>query len=129
MIEISKELWLEVIKPKIKDEVLKDGVIEHFEIVDNTLNVCMFYESKDIDCKGNGLHSPYNINIYELAHKCKEWALSKGYYLHSHIKEDNECWCIVKSLDNITRQFSCEMDTESEAIIKACEWILKEIKK
>ena len=25
----------------------------------------------------------YEYNIYELAHKCKEWALSKGYILMS----------------------------------------------
>ena len=73
----------------------------------------------------HGAFHPCRINIYELAHKnLKEWALKQGYYLHSHTKEYNDCWCIVKSLDNITQQLSCKMDTEVEAIIKACTYIL-----
>lgn len=113
MIEISKELLSEVFGVNIDEN---DIYIK---------NNYTYYSY----CRCDNEWINASSNIYEFAHKCKEWALSKGYYLHSHIKEDNECWCIVKSLDNITRQFSCEMDTESEAIIKACQWILKEIKK
>ena len=30
------------------------------------------------------------INIYELAHKCKEWALSKGYQFKVYIQTNGE---------------------------------------
>ncbi len=31
-----------------------------------------------------------SINIYELAHKCKEWALSKGYIINSGATTSND---------------------------------------
>ena len=68
------------------------------------------------------------INIYELAHKCKEWALRKNYILAS---ESNTyggiCNMSISSIDidvfyNI--QSTTRANTEVEAIIQACEWIL-----
>ena len=68
------------------------------------------------------------INIYELAHKCKEWALRKNYILAS---ESNTyggiCNMSISSMDvdvfyNI--QSTTRANTEVEAIIQACEWIL-----
>lgn len=62
-----------------------------------------------------------SINIYELAHRCKEWArdnsfinimtYKKGPY---YFVEDNDF------LDN--EDF--KSDSEPEAIFKACQWIL-----
>ncbi len=77
-----------------------------------------------------------DINIYELAHKCKEWANSFGYDLYSHrfdanasysyldldikgIYRDCEVW---RFSGNYLEEF--EGDTEAEAIFKACQWIL-----
>ena len=71
------------------------------------------------------------INIYELAHKCKEWAYENNYYVYStpsfalegvaYIVEDNNIGKRLKTL---------QLGSEVEAVIKACEWILdnKEIK-
>ena len=76
-----------------------------------------------------------NINIYELAHKCKEWALSKGYYISLIIDEDDKTKC--RYVLNLSWNDGYEVDfiiasepysTETEAIIKACEWILDNIK-
>lgn len=73
------------------------------------------------------------INIYELAHKCKEWAYRKGYALESmpfglsEAKARCEIWTNLgdtQIADTITDTF--EADTEPEAIFKACEWILKQ---
>ena len=77
------------------------------------------------------------INIYELAHKCKEWAFEQGYELYS-VKNYS-----VRTSDAVSRigmwlsivmsnsKSSLEMksknifaDTEPEAIFKACQWIL-----
>ncbi len=60
------------------------------------------------------------INIYEFAYKCKEWALSKGYFIYS----TNEL-SFIKSLSLETIEtLSNGKDTEIVCIIKACEWIV-----
>lgn len=70
-------------------------------------------------------------NIYELAHKCKEWAFKQGYELFSRIlSNDNQmsgnCLVIRVESDPETVLTITNADTEPEAIFKACEWILKE---
>jgi len=55
----SKELLSEVLGYKVKDIVLS---------TEN--NLCFF-----------SCNVEHRINIYELAHKCKEWAFNKGYEL------------------------------------------------
>jgi hypothetical protein len=63
------------------------------------------------------------VNIYEFVFKCKEWALTKGYFIYS----TNELSFIKTfSLETI-ETFSNGKDTEIECILKACEWVLKEI--
>ena len=68
------------------------------------------------------------INKYKFAHMCKEWALRKNYILAS---ESNTyggiCNMSISSIDidvfyNI--QSTTRANTEVEAVIKACEWIL-----
>ena len=63
----------------------------------------------------------FEVNIYEFAFKCKEWALTKGYFIYS----TNELSFIKSfSLETI-ETFSNGKDTEIECILKACEWILE----
>lgn len=117
MIEISKELLSEVYNFEVKDFVQlgTDDVI--YEVRFNGLK--------------NGTN--YNIiNIYELAHKCKGWALSKDYKLVSLSREcflydTQELYDVSEQLNQWSEWF--EADSEIEAIIKACEWIIKEISK
>jgi hypothetical protein len=62
-----------------------------------------------------------SINIYELAHKCKEWAFTKGYYLDSGKQDDGfRCFIATKEYSTMVKQ-----NTEPEAIFKACEYILE----
>lgn len=74
-------------------------------------------------------------NIYELAHKCKEWALNKGYIIeigvHPTIKKDrsDRDYFYKITTDRGQRFISNFVEiikTEPEAIFKACEYILKE---
>ena len=71
-----------------------------------------------------------DINIYELAHKCKEWAYNQNYQLRSSYKsfEMGEAWCevIARAPDNdiFLLMSNTGADTEAEAIFQACEWIL-----
>lgn len=73
--------------------------------------------------KINGIVEEHNI--YELAHKCKELALDKGYDICSGInfaviqtEEEGIIW-------NTTIE---ENESEPEAIFKACQWILDNAK-
>ena len=54
-----------------------------------------------------------SINIYELAHKCKEWALQYDYTILSS-----------KGYATISGKVFYDK-TEPEAIFKACQWILE----
>ena len=72
----------------------------------------------------------FDYNIYKFAFKCKECALSKGY---SHLSGKDDIYekgegfvCSIGSTTVLIKDFYA--DTEIEAIVKACSWILgKEI--
>lgn len=75
-----------------------------------------------------------SINIYELAHKCKEWARRHSYFILSQ-PDDNETsleyYAVIDTfIDGVytSNIFNCREESEPEAIFKACEWILKEMK-
>lgn len=95
----------------------------------------------NIACLRDGDGGGWDYNIYEFAFRCKEWALIRGYSLLSGrpIVRDEEgtqvfnYWykCYIweideNSIDSPTQNTKIETDseTEPEAIIKACEWIL-----
>ena len=61
-------------------------------------------------------------NIYELAHKCKEWAHSRSFMIQSYLYNTKARADLLSSCD-VDEKFIA--DTEPEAIFKACEWILK----
>ena len=77
----------------------------------------------------------FEMNIYEFAFKCKEWALDKGYTIESHTnrsfisKYNREYFSVAKIFKETDSMRINTIDeiTEIKAIIKACEWILKEI--
>ena len=116
---ISKELLSEVLEENIS-EVYKIGSNPNFK--QNTLLFKLY-----------GCGELCNINIYELAHKCKEWA-SKQYYSVMSGWEMTH-WggayhvVLYKNPNSILFSMST-IETEPEAIFKACQWILdnKDIK-
>lgn len=69
------------------------------------------------------------VNIYELAHRCKEWVISRGYDILSGGLEAGLYSCYIDYSD---KRYTLQMnplhhefaDTESEAIFKACQCIL-----
>ena len=86
-----------------------------------------------------GLNENYKaeINIYELAHKCKEWALSEGYIIevgvHPTIKKDRSDRDYFYKIttdrgQRLISKFVEIIKTEPEAIFLACELILKEMR-
>lgn len=106
----------------------------HKSIIKNNI-INYFYNSKD--SRGYLFETNEHINIYELAHQCKEWASSMGYDLFSHRFDADASYAyldldiknIQPTIDNkylfigsFIKEF--EAGTEPEAIFKACQWIL-----
>ena len=85
-----------------------------------------------IEYTSNVAGNPYNyithdkINVYELAHLCKEWAISKGFITHSvrNLKE----YVVYLSGDFREPSDDFRCNSEPEAIFKACQWILDNVK-
>jgi hypothetical protein len=109
-----------MVSKKILDAVLGLN-IRQFEIVGNDIIYQVFEMSKD-----------EKINIYELAHKCKEWAVMlqpnkqalssyPRWGNHKDYPETNGHYYICQHL---VTGVQFEAETEPEAIFKACEWIL-----
>ena len=82
----------------------------------------------------------YNrIDIYEFAYKCKEWILNQKnkdcFYIADQFSLNIESqmgvikyfWCVLlKNNSRVSPEFKA--DTEIEAIILACNWILENSK-
>ena len=101
---ISKELLSEVLKENLTKS------IKSLTIRDNNIIPCN---------QGSPIHKP--INIHELAHKCKEWAIKNGYGISVHTSE----------ISGFIVEINCGFDvtdfhntSEPEAIFHACQWIL-----
>jgi len=75
-----------------------------------------------------------SINIYELMHMMKKWAVTKGYAIQSEApwNEEYRNGFIRQGIAEL-RTFTLIVDifnanTEHEAVTKACEWILEQQK-
>ena len=79
-----------------------------------------------------GRWSNLEVNIYELAHKCKEWAVNLSPNKHAlssyarwgdirNYKKTNGSYYICQHL---VSGIQFEAESEPEAIFKACQWIL-----
>jgi len=68
------------------------------------------------------------INIYELAHKCKEWAYTKNYHLNC--KKEGDFWfCYCENLITDGYDYVSKYKYSGpEAIFEAAEWVLKHTK-
>ena len=70
----------------------------------------------------------FYINIYELAHKCKEWAnqfLQDWNGIGSGIFKD-KCWCVFEWKGEVIQFYA---NTEPETVFKACQWIMEQKEK
>ena len=70
-------------------------------------------------------HDWKQINVYELAHKCKEWALAQGWWIDSNLGfasiGKNGSQTKWKSFNGYDLKL-----IEYELVIIACEWILND---
>jgi len=103
----SKELLSAVLGIEV------EGGIERIVLNDNTLTFA--YSDEDMWS---------DINIYELMHMMKEWAISKKVYILSNISFiGGTAITLNGSEDNLF-----VANTELEAVTIACEWILEQQK-
>lgn len=103
--EISKELIKNVLAKETEN--LSDDFT--FDIKDNYI---LF---------ADGGECQFEVNIYEFAFKCKEWAYKNEYDIWSIT------WGAVEFQNNKKYNGTERIteDTEIEAIFKACEWIVR----
>lgn len=116
---ISKELLSEVLEIEIID----------FDIVNkNNVRINLLRHEKnplndELKLSGVPFGSKGAINIYELAHKCKEWALDKGYMIKSQILLNGQGHSVIQKKENDTQTMGWCADTEYKAIFKATQYI------
>ena len=65
------------------------------------------------------------INIYELAHKCKEWARGR-YSISSYPTYFGYGASLTDAFGNSPKNLIISTKTECGAIFKACEWIMNQ---
>ena len=118
---INKELLSKVLDNEVPYQVKVHKII----IKNNSLNY--FYNSKD---SGGGLFEANEyINIYELAHKCKEWIVSKGLSYAIYYDDSFKNYKCTVLQENCNDGFYSIGDTfvsstEIEAVFSACRYIL-----
>ena len=123
-LKISKELIRNVLEKETEN--LPDDFT--FDIIDNYI---IFAD--DGECM-------FEINIYEFAFKCKEWAYTNKYRLSSgqhrlNTKQEHyinnqiaSYFCSVYYITNDDSDIQIDANTEPEGIFKACQWILENSK-
>ncbi len=117
-LKISKELLIEVLGSEYKQRL-----VDWFQIEDDNF-LRTYYDCGSYDDKGRPTGLGLEINIYEFAFKCKVWAFKNKYKIQSQINESNKGHShITKKNDDCWAKGFFE-NTEIEAIIKACEFIL-----
>lgn len=111
---------------KIIKEVLKEreeGEIYKYHIIDNYLKYTLVEDSDD------KVQQVYEINVYEIAFLCKEWAYRKGFCIYSGYSKNSINMFIAELIgwvcDTEDIKMFFESNTEIEAIIKACEWVFE----
>ena len=123
---ISKELLSEVLNIEIVSYQMKQKNILAYE-----------YNKVSKNQWSGKTFCNRSINIYELAHKCKEWALDNRWIISTMPMLTEKKWRNTsvrlshfysagkdRYLDGIYHNGRIEADTETEAIFKACQWIL-----
>lgn len=116
----SKKEKEEIISKELFSEVLDDKTVYNIEIYPRVVRYDRI-EIEDIvvpNCQ---------INIHELAHKCKEWAWNNGYAIEISMIDITD-WSI--NVENLDTGKYCYKKTkynisEPEFIFKACQWILE----
>ncbi len=107
---------------RLLSEVLKIELLEN-SVVQKENIIAYLFISEEL-----GISAPRigSLNIYELAHKCKEWVLRQGYLIDT--RNQGMTTVIYKSKIVFVAISKQEGDT-LESDFKSCEWILEQKEK
>ena len=110
---ISKELLSEVLKTECVLEIPAQEPSNLFRYIAK--------DPHDLDNVGE-----LYINIYELAHKCKEWAAKQGYEIFSYTECDFTFNVQAKKFNEKVQPKGWSYGTtEPDAVFKATQWVLE----
>jgi hypothetical protein len=127
---ISKELLQRIVNNLTVKEVVSTD--------DNRIDNNIYYTLEEIDIL-------QSINIYELAYRCREWARNNEYEVSAcrPIVSNDEGKAVINywyksyifkfelgayhGTEQILK-FDVNVSSEPEAVFRACEWILTQIK-
>ena len=98
-----------------------DETTETYVGIQESTGRVMWFGKEYNDCRSE-------IDIHRVAHKCKEWALSKRYIINSGATTSNDwsstIYKVIKENPYIKELSHTWGQSENEAIFKACQWIL-----
>ena len=115
---------------KISKELIKAVLQKETEILSKDFNFTINEDYIEFSDDGE---IQFEYCIYKFAFKCKEWALSNGHYLKSRgvniLCKESMPKCEVEYIDKNNMFVSKDFysNTETEAIIKACTYILNNL--
>ena len=117
---------------KISKELIKAVLEKETETLSKDFNFTLNEDYIEFSDDGE---MQFEYCIYKFVFKCKDWAFSKGYIVSSGLTPvlgiNKDGWAQVFSsstpLDGKLHTF--KQLSESEAVFKACEWILSEVNK
>ncbi len=95
----------------------KPRLVETIKIEDNLIVTYYDCGTGKFDCLG------LEYNIYELAHKCKEWAHNNNYWMDSCFTGQIKLYKAGGTYPFKTLHTEI---TEPEGIFAACEWVLEQ---
>ena len=119
---ISKELLSLVLKMEV-NHIPQQTSSKHIEFYSKT--ICNYYELMGDYSTVHGYLQ--RINVYELAHMCKEYAKSYDYYIESVVFEYGSRAFIHRKYDEDPLQILNDK-TEPAVIFKAAEYIMQNLK-
>ncbi|MGJ0302490.1 hypothetical protein NG774_04085 [Aliarcobacter cryaerophilus] len=115
-LKISKELLGSVMEFKKQNVYSKD--LDFIRLNENNIQFAFKTE--------HNIQNVFSINIYEFAFKGKEWLIKNNFsytvYYDDYFKNFR---CTILSIIGYEKRETFTANTEIEAIIKACEWILE----
>ena len=105
---------------KISKELIKNVLVKETENLSDDFS---FYIDEDCIVFRDEGETLFDYNIYKFAFKCKEWARDRYNITISSALYSN----YAKSW-NVDKDKSYTAKTEVEVIIKACEWIIENLR-
>jgi hypothetical protein len=120
----------------ISKELLKEVILNEYDVLEITIenDGLLYWNGGKETTYPYFLIEPGCMNLYELAHKCKEWAYYKHDKMIFQIAYFPKRKYAIKDFDTpldewfrkkITLSDMFGAETEPEAIFKACQWILE----